>query len=434
MDTDWIGLTATSDVGWDHLEALVDREHRLAGSEGERRAAELTRDALADAGARDAHLSEFDIQGWARGHSEIDTGETTEDCIALPRSPAETATGRLVDLGDGLPEDFETTDCAGAVVLVSSHVPDWFDRVVHRREKYYRAVEAGATGFLFRNHVDGCLPPTGSVGRADAPIGEIPAVGVSKEVGHRLTRRFEGEDVTVSVDAEIDAATSQNVHADLGPETDEAILLTSHVDAHDISEGAMDNGAGTAMVVEVANALARREADLDTRVHVVCFGAEEVGLVGSNHHAARADRDSIKAVVNNDGVVRGRTLRVTTHGFDELADAVGTVGDRFGHPITVDPRMGPHSDHWSYTKRGVPGAYVHSDTGPDRGWGHTAADTLDKLDRRDLREQALLVTELVVELADADRSVPHADTAEIAAALERQGEAAGMKLTGDWPF
>jgi len=434
MDTAWIGRTFTSDAGWHHLERLVDLDDRLAGSDGERRGAELTRDALADAGARDTHLTEFDIQGWTRGTSRIDAGGTTQDCIALPRSPAETATGRLVDLGHGLPEDFETADLDGAVAMVSDTVPGWFDRSIHRREKYYRAVEAGAAAFVFRSDTDGCLAPTGSVGTARTPIGERPAVGVSKEVGRRLARRFEGEAVTVAVDAEIGPATSQNVHADIGPDTDEAVLLTSHVDAHDIAEGAMDNGAGTATVVEVANALARREDALDTRVHVVCFGSEEVGLVGSNHHAARADRDAIRAVVNNDGVAQARTLAVTTHGFDPLAEAVHTVADRFDHPITVDPRMGPHSDHWSYTKRGVPGAYVHSDTGPGRGWGHTRADTLDKLAVRDLREQAILVTELVVELARGDRSIPHADTDRIAAALERQGEAAAMKLTDDWPF
>ncbi len=47
----------------------------------------------------------------------------------------------------------------------------------------------------------------------------------------------------------------------------------------------MDNGAGTAMVVEVARALAGREDELATRVEFVAFGAEEVGLVGSTRLA-----------------------------------------------------------------------------------------------------------------------------------------------------
>jgi hypothetical protein len=46
--TEWIGETFTSETGWDHLETLVDVGNRMAGSEGEREAAELTRDAIRD--------------------------------------------------------------------------------------------------------------------------------------------------------------------------------------------------------------------------------------------------------------------------------------------------------------------------------------------------------------------------------------------------
>ncbi|MFB6295765.1 MAG: PA domain-containing protein, partial [Halobacteriales archaeon] len=262
---DWIGEMFTSDAGWEHLETLVDIGNRMAGTEGERRAAEATRDALSEVGARDPGIEEFAIQGWTRGSSAVHAGGDAHESIALPRSPAAEATGELVDLDYGLPGDFEA-DLEGKVVMVASNVPDWYDRFLHRREKYYHAVEAGAAAFVFRNHVEGCLAPTGSVGTEEDPIGDIPAVGVSKEVGTRLSRRYEGEDVTVAVDAEIGEATSRNVHADLGPDTEEEILLTSHVDAHDIAEGAGDNGSGTALVVEAAKALAAREDELDTRV------------------------------------------------------------------------------------------------------------------------------------------------------------------------
>ena len=450
-DTDWIGETFTSAVGWDHLETLVDIGNRMAGSEGERRAAEATRDALRAVGARNARLEAFDIQGWARGESVVHAGGEPQESIALPRSPSGTATGEFVDLGYGLPDDFEREsrsdsdgssgrsprdgDLEGKVVMAASNVPDWYDRFLHRREKYYHAVEAGAAAFVFRNHVEGCLAPTGSVGTEDAPIGEIPAVGVSKEVGSRLARRFEGEEVTVEVEADIHDATSQNVHAELGPETDEAVLLTSHVDAHDIAEGAGDNGAGTALVVAVARALAAREDDLDTRVECICYGAEEVGLVGSGYDAELRDHDGIKAIVNNDGVVRGRTLRLYTHGFDALEAAAEAVGDRFDHPVETTPELGPHSDHWPYVQWGVPGYHVMSKTGSEgRGWGHTRADTLDKLESRNLREQAILVADLVVELADEGTEVEPREPDSIADQLEEEDLAEGMKITGDWPY
>jgi len=432
--TAWIGETFTSDAGWDHLETLVDIGNRMAGSEGERRGAEATRDALADVGARDARLEEFDVQGWTRGSSAIRARGATHDSIALPRSPAGEVTGELADVGHGLPADFEA-DLDGAVVLAASDVPSWFDRYIHRREKYYRAVEAGAAAFVYRNHVDGCLPPTGSVGTDSAPIGEVPAVGVSKEVGARLARRFDGHEVTVEVDADVHDATSQNVHADVGPDTDEEILVTSHVDAHDIAEGAGDNGAGTALVVEVARALADREGELDVRVHLLVYGAEEVGLVGSTRDADRRDGDDVRAVVNNDGVVRGRTLEFYAHGFDALGDAAREVADRFDHPVTVNPKLGPHSDHWPYVQRGVPGYHVTSETdGEGRGWGHTDADTLDKLESRNLREQTVLLTELIVDLAGEDVRIDPREPGEIADQLEAEDLAEGMKVTGAWPY
>ncbi|ELZ74130.1 aminopeptidase [Haloferax larsenii JCM 13917] len=434
--SDWIGDTFTSDVGWTHLERLVDIGNRMAGSPGEREAMEATRDALESVGARNAHIDSFDIQGWERGDSAIFAHNTTQECIALPRSPSETATGELVDLGYGLPEDFDR-DLSGKVVVVSSTVPDHYDRFIHRREKYYYAVEAGAEAFVFANHVPGQLPPTGSVGTAEAPIGDIPAVGVSKEVGARLGRRFEGEEVTVEVTCETPATDSGNVHAELGPDTDEEVLVTSHLDAHDIAEGAMDNGAGTAMVVELARALATREDELETRVRFVCFGSEEVGLVGSEHEATRLgdDRENVKAIVNNDGVVAGRTLKLHTHGFDELEATVQTVEDRFDHDISTIPEQLPHSDHWPFVAYGVPAFMVGSEReGRGRGWGHTHADTIEKLESRTLREQAILLTELTVELAREDREIPHVDPDDIAAALEDEDQAEGMKVTGDWPF
>jgi len=333
----WIGETFTSDAGWDHLETLVDIGNRMAGQSGEREALEATRDAFADAGCRDARIEEFEIQGWVRGDARVETPHGSQECIALPRSPAGETSGELVDVGAGLPDDFREAELDGKIALVSTTVPDWYDRFVHRREKYYHAVAAGAAGFIFHNHVEGCLPPTGSVGTSDAPIGEIPAVGVSREVGARLARRATGEQVSLTVDCETPEATSGNATAVIGPDTDEELLVTSHADAHDIAEGAMDNGAGTATIVEIATALARRAEDLETKVRFVAFGAEEVGLVGSTVESDRVDHDRIKAVVNADSNVFGRTLRLTTHGVDELGAAARRVADRFDHPIEVVP-------------------------------------------------------------------------------------------------
>jgi Zn-dependent M28 family amino/carboxypeptidase len=111
------------------------------------------------------------------------------------------------------------------------------------------------------------------------------------------------------------------------------------------------------------------------------------------------------------------------------------VSDRLDHPFEAVPRLGPHSDHWPFVERGVPGLHVYAETGDEgRGWGHTRADTLDKLEKRNLRESAIVLTELAVELARANRAIPRKSTDEIARMLEEQDFAEGMKVTGDWPY
>jgi Zn-dependent M28 family amino/carboxypeptidase len=72
--------------------------------------------------------------------------------------------------------------------------------------------------------------------------------------------------------------------------------------------------------------------------------------------------------------------------------------------------------------------------GRGRGWGHTFADTFDKLEVRNLREQAILLAELVVTLADEDTETDHKAESEIIESLDEEDLAAGMKITGDWPY
>ncbi|MFB6282320.1 MAG: M28 family peptidase [Halobacteria archaeon] len=438
--TNWISDLFTSDFGWNHLERLVDLPPRMAGWRGEKLAAEATREALREAGCHDVELREFPIPKWERGSSTLETPYGKEDCIALPYSPSRTVSGELVDIGTGTPEEFESVDLDGIIAMASSTVHHEYPRFVHRREKYHRAVNAGAEGFVYANHVPGCMAPTGKIGCGEG--GEIPALGVSREVGARLGRRCDGEEVELAVEAETGGkgeATSRNVVGWLGGDgdgdTEEKVLVTSHVDAHDISEGAADNGMGTAMVVEVANALSEREDHLDCRIEFVPFGAEEVGLRGSRRYVEECGLEDVKAVVNLDGVGRTRDLKVYNNGFREFDEAIDAVSGKLGHEIEIVDAVDPHSDHWPFVERGLPALYVKSETdGRDRGWGHTAADTLDKLDVRDLRHQSIVVAEMVREVASEEFEVEPTSIESIKSMLESQGEDKAMKVTGEWNY
>ncbi len=434
-----VGDAYTSTVTWDLLADLVDVGNRMAGQDGEATAAALVADAFAEAGL-DPHVDEFEIPGWWRGSSSLSVTGPVERSyraehrvLALPGTPAGTVSGPVVDVGHGTEAEFEDAAVEGTIAMARSDSPDDHDRWVHRMEKYASAAEAGAVGFVFRNHVEGCLPPTGEVGYHERP-GPIPAVGVSKELGDRLARHAT-EDCTaeLAVDCTNEPATSRNVEATVGPDTDEEVLVTAHLDAHDIAEGANDNGVGTVVVVEVGRLLAQAADELDTKVRLVPFGSEEIGLYGAYHWAATHDLDDVRAVVNVDGAGNSRDLRAGTNGFEDLAAAVEDAQADLGAPLETDDTVSPHGDQWAFVEQGVPSVFASTTSGESgRGWGHTHADTLDKLDERVLRDVAIQVANVAVTVAEADREFERKSGEEVREALS-DGYVRELKVGGRWP-
>jgi Zn-dependent M28 family amino/carboxypeptidase len=428
-----IGRTWTDDAPWAFLTDLTAIGSRMGGSEGEADAADLVADAFADAGLRDVQQDSFDLQAWHRGDSSLELTaprSRTFETVALPYSPSGEVTAELVDAGAGTPEEIDAVDVEGKLVVASTTTPEG-GRFIHRMEKFGYAVGQGAEAFVFVNHVPGQLPPTGSLtfGREAA----APAVGVSKETGAWLTDlAADGARARLSVTAETAPGESQNVSGRLGPDTDQELLLLAHYDGHDIAEGALDNGCGVATVLTAARILADVENGLERGVRVVAVGCEEVGLLGAEHLADRVDDGEIAAVVNVDGGGRFRDLIALTHTSDSTAEVAERVSDRANHPIEVQSRPHPFSDQWPFVRAGIPALQLHSDSGErGRGWGHTHADTREKVDARNIREHGALTALLVDELAsvDADRL----DTEALADAFREAEFETGMRAAELWP-
>jgi Zn-dependent M28 family amino/carboxypeptidase len=428
-----LGRAWTADEPWEFLTELTRLGGRMGGSDGERRAAELVGDAFRDAGVRDVREEPFEMRAWARGSSTLaltDEGREFET-VALPYSPSGDVTGELVDVGHGTPDEVDDRDVAGKIAVASTTTPPG-GRFVHRMEKFSYAVEHGAEAFVFVNHVPGQLPPTGSLkfdGEAAAP-----AVGVSKESGGWLTDYAEaGAEARLTVEAETSPGESRNVVGRLGPDTDEEIVLLAHYDAHDIAEGALDNGCGIATVVTAARVLAA--LDLPVGVRVAGVGCEETGLTGAERLAEKLDRDRIKAVVNVDGAGRFRDLVAMAHTSEATADVARTVAEATRHPIQVESEPHPFSDQWPFVRAGVPALQLHSDSGErGRGWGHTHADTRDKVDDRNVREHGMLAALLVEELAGTETGdLPRLDADELADAFRAADFETGMRAADLWP-
>ncbi|MFC4550312.1 MULTISPECIES: M28 family metallopeptidase [Halorussus] len=427
-----LGAAWIDDYPWEFITRLTEIGDRMGGHPGERRAAELVAEGFERAGAREATVESFEMRRWTRGDAELavtDPVERSFETIALPYSPSGEVRGELVDAGHGTPEEIDEHDVSGKIVVASTTTPRG-SRFVHRMEKFGHAAAAGAAAFVFRNHKPGQLPPTGAL-EFDAEAA-IPGVGVSMETGDWLTEYAErGARAALRVEADTDRGTGHNAHALLGPDTDDEIVVVGHHDAHDIAEGALDNGCGITTVVAAAQLLA--DIDLDTTVRVAGVGCEEIGLLGAEALAERLDLDSVRAVVNVDGAGRFRDLRAHTHGSETIREVVKTVADEANQPIDVRDQVHPFSDHWPFLKRGVPALQLHSESGErGRGWGHTHADTRDKVDDRNIREHAILTALLVRELAATDE-VPRQSAEKVAGNLQAGNYEEGLRAAGIWP-
>ncbi|MFB9824646.1 M28 family metallopeptidase [Halobaculum roseum] len=428
-----VGRAWTDTAPWEFITELTALGGRMGASEGEARAAEVVADAFEEIGLDRVRRQPFDAPEWRRGDTTLRLTAPADrafDAIALPYSPAGEASGELVDVGYGTPAEIAEVDVEGRIAVASTTTPG-DSRFIHRMEKFGAAAEAGAEAFVFVNHVPGQLPPTGSLTFGEEAA--IPAVGVSKETGAWLTEYASGGgEADLSVDAETVPSESQNVLARTGPATDEEVLVLAHYDGHDIAEGALDNGCGVATLLAAARVLAA--ADLDIGVRFAAVGCEETGLLGSEHLAATTDLDGVKAVVNLDGAGRFRDLVAMTHTSESTARVARRVGERTRQPIEVREEPHPFSDQWPFVRRGTAALQLHSDSGErGRGWGHTHADTRDKVDDRCVREHGVLAALMVRELANEGTEVPVLDPYELEAAFREADFEPGMKAAGLWP-
>jgi Zn-dependent M28 family amino/carboxypeptidase len=210
----------------------------------------------------------------------------------------------------------------------------------------------------------------------------------------------------IEIETEFWEGRPRNVVAEVpgtGPHADEIVILCAHLDAWHLGEGALDNGTGSAAILEAARAL--RAVDWQPRrtVRFVWFMGEEFGLRGSRAYvAAHADElDRIVAVVNSD--MPGRPRRLVAFHHDTLTPLMEAVctdfpGFEMGHAVS-DSR-GMWSDHAPFMRQGVGTLMVSGDMGPDVKYYHTTGDTYEAVDRPATVQAAAVYAVLIRRLAD----------------------------------
>jgi Iap family predicted aminopeptidase len=453
LERSLIGDMWTSPALANSLHYLCDAcNGRFAGSDDERRAGDYMIEHLRDYGLDDVRAESFAMQGWERGDARLallgDDGDLSGGarelpCLALAGSPSGVVKAELVDAGAGTPADFERLgDLSSKAVLAGPQGP-------HRLEKYAQSMAAGAHAFLFANGRPGMLEAAGSIGLDADKIGlpdaaPLPGVGLSLETASFLRRRL-AEDGSLHVRVEVEGGpmpvTARNIVAEL-PGTDPKagwIVVCGHYDGHDIAQGAQDNATGTAVVLEAARALAPLCAHLTAGLRFVLFSGEEMGMYGSAAYVRDhpGELDQIRAVFNADIVGLAAPLVLMTQNSDTLSAYLRRLPlDEIGARVE-DGRLVPYSDHFHFTLAGIASLMAVTSPPPSGGgWAHTAADTLDKLDVRAVREAAVATARLLLRMAAAPKGLPteRESPEAVRDALVEAGLEAPMRARGEWPF
>jgi Zn-dependent M28 family amino/carboxypeptidase len=137
----------------------------------------------------------------------------------------------------------------------------------------------------------------------DTPGLNIPVVAATFAVGADLAS-LPGSTVTVKVDFTEETRQAWNVFAESKQgNANNVVMAGAHLDSVQDGPGINDNGSGSATLLEVAVQMAKVKPN--AKVRFAWWGAEEEGLLGSEHYVAtlpQAEQDEIALYLNFDMV------------------------------------------------------------------------------------------------------------------------------------
>lgn len=279
---------------------------RFDGSDAEKRAAAWAKERFERLGFDKVWLETFPLNdGWTRGADKAEVvGDSAQPLIvtALGGSGATPAKGIEAEIA--LFRSYDEFLAApreslkGRIVVVTQRMARTQDGSGYGYAAKIRtagpaeAARRGAVAYLLRSLATDSrrVPHTGVTYFPDGTP-RIPAAALSVPDAEQLERlAAKGKPVRVKMTLtprDLGKITSQNVIAEIkGREKpEEIVLLGAHLDSWDLGTGAIDDGAGVAIVM-AATKLIRDLPERPRRtIRVVLYGSEETGLWGGKAYA-----------------------------------------------------------------------------------------------------------------------------------------------------
>lgn len=416
---------------------------RFAGTDSEIKAQEYIKQYLENIDVP-AKEFEFEYQGWERGTCELLLTEpikTVIPAISLVLGPSTTKEGLQIEIING--EGGSNTEISqldgkikGKALMV--HSGETLEGWLHRRIKYGNAYEKGAKAFIFANHNPGQLFPTGSV--RPNRIGEIPALGISKENYEYIKELSKKNQVMSSITMQNHYSTKMSKHLIWeieGEIKDEYIIIGGHYDGHDLAQGATDNAGSIAILLEITQLMKEQNIKPKYSIRFMAFGVEEFGVVGSTIYTDNTDLSDVKFMINVDGIVGHIQKCVACNGLLEVLTFLHQIEKQFPFEISITNNIVVASDNYPFFTKGIPCVAIYSQNplpSMGRGYGHTSADTFDKISKLDAKVSVIFVMSLLRIIADSPELPGRVKKNKIKSILQDANLEKHLKLLEKWPF
>jgi carboxypeptidase Q len=273
---------------------------------------------------------------------------------------------------------------------------------------------------------------------------KLPGVELAAEDYRRLARLAKVGDVTVEIDSRVhfeDADhNAYNILAEIPGRDPKSgyVMAGAHLDSWVAGDGAADNGAGSAVVMEAARILASIGAQPRRTIRFALWSGEEEGLLGSaayvEKHLARRAPPTDPALADLPVYFAPDTYPIQTlPGFSEMVAyfnvdngsgkirGIYTEGNFAVVPIfrewlapfaslgagAVVAEPTEATDHVFLSRLGLPAfQFVQDPLDYDSRVHHTDLDTFDHMRPEDLRQAAVVLASVLMDAANSERPLP----------------------------
>jgi hypothetical protein len=214
---------------------------------------------------------------------------------------------------------------------------------------------------------------------------------------------------------------SFNIVGDI-PGTDKAselVMLGAHFDSWHAGTGATDNAAGCAVMLEAMRILKTAGLPSHRTIRIALWTGEEQGLYGSaayvrEHFAVRQtmqlkpDHDKMSVYFNVDngtGQIRGVYLQGNTAARPVFEAWMQPFKD-FGMTTLTNRNTGG-TDHTNFDDVGLPGfQFIQDPIEYDTRTHHTSMDTFERIQSKDMMQNAVIVASLAYQAANSPEMFP----------------------------